>query len=263
MMIPVLLGILTGYWINYLADVLPDCQRLGIPRCQNQACRAPYSWKDYLLIRRCLNCGQPRRMRAFLVFVLALSSSLYIWFSPPARLGYALGLLILTCLVLIAVVDIEHRLLLRPLSIIGVLLAALAGFALHGWQSTAIGAVLGFSVMLVFYLLGTRVTRWIAEKKGRKPGEAEEALGSGDVTLSAILGLFLGSPLIWLGLLMGGLLLGVTIIPLACILYFKRRSDPHALMYIPLGWPFILGAILLVYFSAWITVLLAWVTYGN
>ncbi len=256
LIIPVLSGILTGFLINYLADVLPDSLRLGIPPCQNVACRTPYPWWDYLLFYRCRKCAQPRRLRAFLVLPLAVSAALYVWYSPPARLGFALGLLLLVFLFLIGVIDIEHRLVLRPLSITGFLLAGLAGFLLHGWQKTIVGAVFAFSTMFIFYLLGTRVTRWIAKKYRQKPGETEEAFGSGDVTLATILGLFLGWPLIWLGLLLGALILGLVMVPFAFALFFIRRSNPHVLIYIPLGWSFILGAILLVYLPAWISALL-------
>lgn len=256
LIVPVLSGILTGFLINYVADVLPDSLRLGIPQCQNQACRTPYPCRDYLLFYRCRICAQPRRLRAFLVLPLAVSAALYVWYSPPARLGFALGLLMLVYLFLIGVIDIEHRLVLRPLSIIGFLLAALAGFLLHGWQKTAVGAVFGFSTMLFFYLLGTWVTRWIAKEYRQNPGETEEALGSGDVTLATILGLLLGWPLIWVGLLLGALILGFAMLPIAFGLFFRRHSNPRVLMYIPLGWSFILGAVILVYLPAWIAALL-------
>jgi leader peptidase (prepilin peptidase) / N-methyltransferase len=255
LLIPVLSGILTGYLINYLSDVLPDSLHFGVPACNNQACRSPYAWWDYLLFSRCRKCNQPRHLRTFLVPSLTLAATLYFWFEHPTRLGFAFELLMLSYLILIAVIDLEHRLVLSPLSMIGMVLSFLAGFLLHGLQSTFIGGVFGFTIMFIFYLLGNLVTRWIAKKRGLVPGQAEEALGFGDVTLASILGLFLGWPLIPLGLLLGAFFLGFAVIPLICVSYFRRHSNPHELMYIPLGWPFILGTILLVYLPSWISIL--------
>jgi hypothetical protein len=253
---PVSLGFLTGYLINYLSDVLPDSLHLGIPECQNQSCRKPYSWRDYLFLRSCRKCGQRRKLRTFLVLPLAIAAALYLWFNPPVRLGFAFGMLLLTYLFLIAVIDLEHRLVLRPLSIIGLSLSTLAGFLLHSWQSTVIGGLFGFCVIFIIYLLGTRVTHWIAKKQNQKPGETEETFGSGDVALAAIQGLLLGWPLIWFGLLLGFLILGLVVIPLLCVLLIKRHFQRHVLVYIPIGVPFILSTILLVYLSPWILALL-------
>ncbi|MDI6769330.1 MAG: hypothetical protein QMD04_06610, partial [Anaerolineales bacterium] len=74
---------------------------------------------------------------------LAVALSLHIWFSPPLTLGFALGSVILTYLLLVAVIDLEHRLILRPLSIAGLILAALAGIYVRGWQGTLIGGAVG------------------------------------------------------------------------------------------------------------------------
>jgi Type IV leader peptidase family len=256
MIIPILLGYLTGNLINYLSDVLPDSLRLGIPECQNQFCKNPYSWRDYLLFFRCRKCRQRRTLRTYLILALTISASFYLWFNSPPRLGYVLGLTLLIYLFLVAVIDFEHRLVLRPLSIIGLLLAALAGFLQHGWQSTAIGSVFSFSIMLTIYLIGTWITRWIAKKQNQEPSEAEEAFGSGDVTLSVIQGLSLGWPLIWFGLLLGFLILGFFIIPFACVLFVKHRFRRQVLVYIPIGVPFILSTILLMYMPTLFLVLL-------
>jgi hypothetical protein len=93
-------------------------------------------------------------------------------------------------------------------------------------------------------------------KQKQAPGNAQESFGSGDVTLAAIQGLCLGWPLIWVGLLFGFLILGLVVIPLALVLFLKRRFHRQGLVYIPIGVPFILSTILLVYLPAWISLLL-------
>ncbi len=240
-------GVVTGYLINYISDGLPHSQCLGIPVCLNQACKNPYSWIDYLLVARCRKCGQPRSLRTYLVLALAIIAALYLWSRPLVGLPFVPGMLILTYLFLVGVIDFEHRLILRTLSIAGLILTTLAGLFMHGWQSTVIGGLFGFGVMFVIYFFGTRFNRWISKRQNQEPGKAEEAFGSGDVTLAVILGLFLGWPLIWFGLLVGFLILGVFVIPLALYLYFWRRFHKRRLVYIPIGVPFILSSIILVY----------------
>lgn len=255
--IPVVAGIAMGYLINSLADVLPHSPSTAKPLCTNKQCRQPQAWKDYLLYKRCRNCNNRHNLRSFLIPILTLAASVYLWLKPPSHMGYVLGVLALSYFLLVAVIDLEHRLILRPLSIGGIVLAGAMGWLMHGWKSTLFGSLFGFAVMFLFYLVGRLVTNHLAMKQNQPTAEAEEAFGSGDVTLATILGLFLGWPLIWFGLLLGVLLLGIGVIPLAIYLAIRRRLRKEALqMYIPIGPPFILSTILLVFLPNWITTIM-------
>jgi len=257
--IPIFLGLLAGGLINYLADVLPHTLRLSRPLCPNPDCKTAFRWTDYLLLLRCPKCGRGRSLRTYATLVLAEALSLFIWFSPPHTLGYALGLVVLTYLLLVTVIDLEHRLILRPLSLAGLILAALAGIYVRGWQSTLIGGAAGFGIMFVFYLFGRLFTRWRAQRMLRarrldKVNDNEEALGSGDVTLATILGLFLGWPLIWFGLLLGILFSGVIGLIIILVLWLTRRYKTQALnVFIPYGPFFILSTFLLIYAPMWMS----------
>ncbi|MFH1908642.1 MAG: A24 family peptidase [Chloroflexota bacterium] len=278
MFIPVLSGLALGWLINYLADVLPhtldnECSaRLSRPLCLNPACGAAFHWTDYLLLRGCPKCARSRRLRTYVLLILTAAISIYIWLSPPRQLGFALGSVVLTYLLLVAVIDLEHRLILRPLSIAGLILAALIGIYVRGWQSTLLGGAAGFGIMYLFYLLGVLFTRWRAQRmrRARRLGKAdgeppnyggeppnyggEEALGSGDVTLATILGLLLGWPLIWFGLLLGILFSGVVGLIIILALLLTRRYKTHAFnVFIPYGPFFILSAFLLIYFPMWMS----------
>ncbi len=254
---PFLAGLAAAGLVNYLADVLPHSLRLTRPVCANPHCRQPFAWGDYLLLRRCRACGQRRGPRALLVIFLLVSVSLYLWFEPPSRLGYGAGLLLFAYLSLVALIDLEHRLILRGLSLAGLVLCAAAGWLLHGWQSTLLGFLAGFGIMLIFYLLGLLFTRLRARRLGQDPKEAEEAFGSGDVTLGSLLGLLLGWPLIWGGLLLGLLLYGALSLLIILGLVFLRRYQQHAwTMFLPLGPGFILMTVLMIYFPALIAALL-------
>ena len=273
LLIPIFLGLLAGGLINYLADVMPhtldnECSaRLGRPLCLNPDCKAAFRWTDYLLLRRCRQrmCRRGRSLRTYATLILAEALSIFIWFSPPHTLGYALGLVVLTYLLLVTVIDLEHRLILRPLSLAGLILAALAGTGARGWQSTLIGGAAGFAIMFVFYLFGRLFTRWRARRAehslslGKADNEppnygGEEALGSGDVTLATILGLLLGWPLIWFGLLLGILFSGVISLVIILALLLTRRYKMQAFnFFIPYGPFFILSTFLLIYAPMWMS----------
>jgi len=245
---PIFLGLVTAWVVNYFADVLPESLRLGRPVCSNPQCQKPFEWTDYLLLRKCRHCSKGRGVRTFVVIFLCAISALYLWVSYPLKLGFGLSLLALGYFYIVGIIDLEHRLILGPLSIAGVLVGGFAGFLLHGWQSTLMGGAAGFVIMFVFYLFGKLFTFLRARRRGEDPKQAEEALGSGDVTLATILGLFLGWQLIWFGLLIGALIAGIISLIIVAVLMISRKYKQQAFMvYIPLGPMFILSAIMIIY----------------
>ncbi len=257
LLIPLLAGLAAAWLVNYLADVLPETLRLSRPVCANPDCRQPFGWGDYLLLRRCRSCGRRRGGRALAVIVFLAALSVYLWLDPPARLGYGFALLLLSYLALVTLIDLEHRLILRPVSVAGLLICTAAGLLLHGWQSTLAGFAAGFGLMMLFYLVGLLFNRLRARRLGQEAGEAEEAFGSGDVTLGALLGLLLGWPLIWAAILLGLLLYGVISLAIILVLLLLQRYRERAWRtFVPLGPGFILIAFLMIYFPSVIAALL-------
>jgi leader peptidase (prepilin peptidase) / N-methyltransferase len=251
---PFLAGIIAALLVNYLADVLPSSQQLRRPVCPNPECRKPFGWSDYLRMRRCPNCSKRRGWRTWIVVILCVISAFYLWFSPPAKLGFALSFILLTYFYVVAVIDIEHHDILRSLSISGLLLTGLTGFIMHGWPGTLLGGAAGFAIMFFFYLFGKLFTRLRTKRLGQDPKQAEEALGSGDVTLATILGLFLGWPLTWFGLLLGVLFAGFISLIVILVLVIARKYRQQVFMvFIPFGPAFILSTVLLVYLPNWIS----------
>lgn len=133
----------------------------------------------------------------------------------------------------IIVIDIEHRLILHPVSWVGAALSLATGLWLHGWVSTAIGGVVGFGVMLGIYWLGILYVRFFARGKGH-PVEEGDAFGFGDVNLSGVIGLLLGWPGILAGLVLAILFAGaITIMFLVGALAARRYRPNLALPYGP------------------------------
>lgn len=236
-----LLGLLTGLVVNYLADVLPVTRRFTPPVCPR--CQEPYPWQDYILFRHCAKCGKPAALRKYLVLAFCASGTLTLWLYPPGRLGFLIGWLLGAYLTLVAIIDIEHRLVLHPVSLAGAVLCLGVGIWRHGVLMTVIGGIAGFGIMLGLYYLGALFARWIAKAKGQETDEV--ALGFGDVILSGVLGLLLGWPGIGGGLVLAILLGGLISIGYLATRMITRSYQPF--MAIPYAPFLIVGAAFLIY----------------
>jgi len=233
--------------VNYLADFLPSEKRLGQPFCLNPACRKSITWTGYLILQRCSYCSSSRGKRTYAVLLLIIISAIYLWFEHPMRSGILCSLIVLGYLFTIGIIDFEHHLVMRPLSIAGLVLAAFAGCIQNGWFITALGGFTGFVVMYLFYLFGNILNR-LRVRLLAQASNSKEVLASGDVTLLTILGLLMGWPHIWYGLLLGILFAGFVSLLIILALIIKREYRQQFLTFlIPFGPAYILSTILLVY----------------
>jgi prepilin signal peptidase PulO-like enzyme (type II secretory pathway) len=235
--IPILLGGISSWMVNYLADVLPIAFVLSNPFCQ--ACQTRFAWFDYMLLRPCKNCGKRRSLRTYAVHVIMIIGSISIWIFPGQMLPFPLAFILLVYLAVILVIDMEHRLILRQFSIIGTVLGLGIGIFLRGSQSiiygiisTLLGGVIGFGIMLLIYFAGQIFIKYISKKHGLSTDEM--ALGFGDVTLSGILGLMLGwqniLPFLLLSILAGGI---VSLYIFLKMLIVKRYNAFSSIPYAP------------------------------
>lgn len=255
LIIPLLLGWTAGIAVNYLADVLPITRSFSQPTCPQ--CGSTIGWLDYLLFRACTD-GHPRRIRSWAVQIVMTALSVYTWVNPPAKLGYIIGLFLLIYFGIVFVIDLEHRLILHPTSIAGALLGLIVGWLKWGIIPTLTGGVFGLVIMLALYYFGVLFARARAKRMAAQGQEAddEEALGAGDVILLTVLGLMLGWPFIWFGLLFGVLLGGFFSLLLILWLVVSRRYKPNALMlFIPYGPYFITSALLIIFFPTFLAMI--------
>ena len=238
-----ILGLAIGISINYLADVLPIKRRLVHPFCLSCGTeQGPFNY--FIWPRRCESCGMRRSLRTWIVEIVFSLAAVWLWNSPPESLGFLVGVVVLAFLGLVAIIDLEHRLILHPVSLVGAGLGAAVGIWINGTRNTLIGGLFGFAIMLALYYFGAILMGWLARKRGQVL--EEEALGFGDVILSGVIGLLLGWPGIMVGLILTILISGIVsfIYLLLKIFTRKYRFD----MAIPYG-PFLISAaILLLYF---------------
>lgn len=246
--IPILLGWAVGLAVNYLSDVLPATRMLSQPACPN--CNSNYATTDYLLFQACKTCGRRRSIRTWVIMAAMVGLSVYVWMAPPKLLGYYPGLLLLAYFGVVFVIDLENRLILHPTSIFGAILGLGIGWKSHGLVPTLIGGLFGFGIMYALYYLGILFSKYRARKMNEAGREAddEEALGGGDVILGGILGLTLGWPLIWFGLLLGVLAAGIFGAVLIVIMLIRQKYREQAMMlFIPYG-PFLISSAFFVIF---------------
>jgi len=239
-----IVGLLASILVNYLSDVLPTQRRLVRPLCPE--CSKPFEWKDYLLLAPCRSCGKPRSWRTYITLVVGIGLSLILWFARPAWMEFWLAILLAAFLGLVIIIDIEHRLILHVVTLAGSVLGLVTGLSRFSLARTLLGGITGLLIMLLIYGMGMLFARYRARKLGVDDGE--EALGFGDVTISAVLGLMVGFPNIFYGLMYGILLAGLFSFILLLVLVLKKKPGAAGL-YIAYGPFLILGSVVYIFFS--------------
>ena len=244
--IVILMGWVSGVIINYVSDVLPYKRRLVHPFCSN--CEKPQPILNYLFWpRRCPYCDHWRNRRSWVVELLSILIALWLWSQPSLVLGFWLSLLVLVYFGIVVVIDIEHHLIMHPVSVVGAILGLIIGTQLHGIRNTLLGGLAGFGVMLGLYFVGGLFARYIVRRNQEE--FSDDALGFGDVILGGILGLILGWPAIFGGLFLSILLAGaISLIYLVLTLLARKY---RAFTFIPYGPFMIAGAVALIFFNSY------------
>lgn len=239
-----IIGLIAGIVVDYLSDVLPTHRRLTRPVCQG--CGNTFSWKDYLLLKACSNCGRPRSWRTYIVLVAGVALSITLWLGRPAWMEFWLAILVAAFLGLVIIIDVEHRLILHVVTLVGSVLGVITGLSRFSLARTLLGGITGLLIMLALYGLGVLFARIRARKLGVDDGE--EALGFGDVTISGVLGLMVGFPNIFYGLITGILLAGAFSLLLILALVLRKKFETAAI-YIAYGPFLVLGSVIYIFFQ--------------
>lgn len=196
-----------------------------------------------MLLRAYSSCGHKRKPRTYYVLLILAAATIYVWLKPPNKINFFLAYLLLTYLGIVFVIDLEHRLIMHPVSIAGAVLGLVIGFFAHGLVATLLGGAFGFGSMLLLYFLGEAFTRYMSKRRGEPIDEV--ALGYGDVNLCGITGLLLGWPVILAGIFFTILAGGVG--SLLVIAYMLIRKRYNAFTPIPYA-PFLIFSVLLYLF---------------
>lgn len=238
-------GLCVGSFLNVVIARLPAGRSVVSPGSACPRCGSAIAWYDNLpllsytlLGARCRACGTPISWRYPAVELAcgALFALAYLHFGPTPRLGAAL--ILLSGLIAITGIDLDHQIIPDVLSIPGIgagLLWSLTPGGI-GWRDSLLGVLVGGGVFVVIIFASVLVLG--------QPG-----MGVGDVKLGAMLGAFLGWKLAVLSILLSVLVGG----PLAATLLAtgrRTRKDP-----LPFG-PFLaLGGLISLF---WGDALLEW-----
>lgn len=147
---------------------------------------------------------------------------IWLWMLPYTEIQPLFTVLLLAYFMLVIVVDLEHRLILHPVSIAGGALCIIIGYQLHGIQPTIMGGAAGAAIMYGLYILGKVFVRYLS--KARQEDIGEDALGFGDVILGGVLGLLLGWPGIIAGLILAVILAGMISLLYMAGMFIARRD---------------------------------------
>jgi leader peptidase (prepilin peptidase)/N-methyltransferase len=161
-------------------------------------------------------------------------------------LGFWLSLVLVIYFGIVVIIDLEHHLIMHPVSIFGAIIGIFIGIYLHGVLITLVGGLAGFGAMLGLYFLGALFARFVVRRS--QEGFSDEALGFGDVILGGILGLILGWPAIIGGLFISILLAGLISVIYLVITFLARKYG--AFTFIPYGPFMIAGAAALIFFNS-------------
>jgi leader peptidase (prepilin peptidase)/N-methyltransferase len=255
----IILGFVCGLGVNFISDVFPWKRRLTRPLCvkcyqeaylqaeaagkadEFTAPKGDFPWLNYFFWpRRCPARGHRRGWRVWIVEAIYILITLWLWGNYPEELGFWASLFWLVYLGIVVVIDLEYKQIFNLLSLLGAIAGLITGTFLYGLPKTLLGGVVGFVIMLVLFWLAGVFVKIIGRLRGQVIEEV--ALGFGDVTLSGVLGLFLGFP----GVL-GGLMLTVFIggaISLIYLLIMTLLRRYRRFTALPYGPSLVMGAII-------------------
>jgi prepilin signal peptidase PulO-like enzyme (type II secretory pathway) len=180
----------------------------------------------------------------WIIGVLFSVVSVLLWIYPMENLGYFLSLILCCYFGLVLIIDLEHQVILHPISWVGLFLCLGIGWMLHGLWITLAGGIAGYLILLGFFGLARWVGGWLPRICGEPMGN--ELLGYGDVNLAGILGLLLGYLEVLEGLFLSVFLAGIMSFIILLIRLIRGRYQVFTA--IPLGPFLILGSWLILLF---------------
>jgi prepilin signal peptidase PulO-like enzyme (type II secretory pathway) len=241
-LIGILAGLAAGLIVNFLADLLPFYQ-LGDEEDDTDIDDADSSAETDVESPQEFSWSVARLYspRYLIVTALLVLLAIYVWQRQPTPLSALSYFIYLALFMLIAVIDIEHKLVLTVVMIPAFVYALIEIF-LSGRlliQDAFVGYAVAQIIQMGFYLLGAIYLAVINARRGEAIHEV--AFGFGDVTLATFCGLVLGYPdvvlMLMLMVLIGGMM---ALVFLIIRLIITRQYQAH--LAIPYGPAIVIAA---------------------
>lgn len=216
-----LLGLCVGSFLNVIIARVPEGRSIVSPGSACPRCATPISWYDNIpllsfafLLARCRKCGEPISWRYPAVELV--TGLLFVWALAERGLTIDLvpALLLVSGLVAITGIDLDHQLIPDAISLPGILVGLVASTVTGrpGWLDSLIGILVGGGIFLVII---------VASRGG---------MGAGDMKMGAMLGAFLGWQLVLVAILLAILVGGAVAIG---VLVLRRKGRKDALPFGP------------------------------
>jgi len=196
----VALGLAIGSFLNVCIYRLPRGESVVSPPSRCPSCGRGLRWFEsvpvlgWLMIGgRCRTCRTP----VSVMYPVVESVTALVFFLQYWQLGWqpllAVRLLFAASMIVLFVIDLQHRILPNVITLPGVIVGLVASaFFAPGWVASLIGVLAGGGLL---WLVGEAYFRV----------RGEEGMGMGDVKMLAMIGAFLGWPLMLVTLLTASL----------------------------------------------------------
>jgi len=199
------LGLAVGSFLNVVIYRLPRGESIAWPASHCTTCNRTLGWYENIpvlswaaLRGRCRTCRSPISIRYPIVELItgALFLGAYVAFGLqpllPVRIVFACAMVVLFA------IDLEHQILPNEITLPGIVIGFVCALFLPpGWKSSLIGLLAGG----LFPFLVAEAYLRIRKREG---------MGMGDFKMLAMVGAFLGWPLVWLTLILA-CVLGIVI----------------------------------------------------
>jgi len=203
-------GLVVGSFLNVCIYRLPRRESVSWPGSHCTLCNRPLAWYEnipivsWLWLRgRCRTCRQG--ISAIYPIVEAITGAVFL--AAYALYGlsplFVVRVVFASAMIVLFAIDLQHRILPNVITVSGIVIGFVASLWLPpGWWSSLLGLVLGGGVL---FALGEAYYR----------ARGVEGMGMGDVKMLAMIGAFLGWPLMLLTLILAsftGAVFGVAVI---------------------------------------------------
>jgi leader peptidase (prepilin peptidase)/N-methyltransferase len=219
----VVFGLVAGSFLNVVILRLPEEQSIVTPRSRCPNCKKLIAWYDnipvlsYLLLGgRCRACKKSISVRYPFVEAACGVVSALLYLKLGLTIEWGIFLAFSAALIVLAFIDLDHRILPDPITLNGiwigilvsVFLAQPSGLVSRLLRSTGVEIANPRVIALIASVLGAVIgggLLWaVAEAYLRLRGV--EGMGFGDIKMMAMVGAFLGAPLALLTIMLGSLL---------------------------------------------------------
>jgi len=215
-----ILGLIIGSFSNVCIYRIPKKESIVFPASHCPNCNSTIKAIDnipllsyFLLKGKCRKCGEKISIRYPIVEFLTGVIYLLIFLVYGRSLQTLIYTLLSSALIIIAFIDLDEQIIPDEISLPGIVIGFVLSFIVPyiSYFNSILGTIVGGGIIFLIALVGLAIFK-------------KEAMGGGDVKLSAMIGAFIGWKYIMISLFIGffiGAIAGILLI----LLKIRNRDD--------------------------------------